>query len=193
MPTMTAPPPILRHGDTIASLIPTIDVYHVSVLKLSVSPNSGQAINILTTTHKVLNAMRDFDKTAQFRDTNNKIISLENFPSDKETFDTAFKTSERVGRNPQVMIGFTLQSARTFSHIKKTIFNKLVVLNAYIRPHLMSTWNSIDTVTVAHVHHRSPKFADLTEVRTDITPWIHNQSLLLQSNISQLCAMQFSH
>jgi hypothetical protein len=119
MSPMTPPPLILRHGDTIASLIPTIDVYHVSALKLSVSPKSSQAINILATTHKVLNAMRDFDKTAQFRDTNNKIISLENFPSDKEAFNTAFKTSERAGRNPQVMVGFTLQSAKTFPTSKR--------------------------------------------------------------------------
>jgi hypothetical protein len=155
MQTMTLPPPILRHGDTIASLKPTIDAYHVSVLKLSVSPKSGQAINILATTHKVLNAMRDFDKTAHFRDTNNKIVSLENVPSNKEAFDTTSKTSERAGRNPQVMVGFTLQSARTFSHIKKVIFNKLVGLSAFLRPHLMNMWNSIDTVSMAHVHHRT--------------------------------------
>jgi hypothetical protein len=43
-----------------------------------------------------------------------------------------------------------------------------VVLAAFIRPHLINTWNSIHTVTSAQVHHRSPKFSDLTEVRTDI-------------------------
>jgi hypothetical protein len=54
-----------------------------------------------------------------------------------------------------------------------------VVLSAFIRPHLMNTWNSIDTVTSAHVHHRSPKFADLTEVCINIadsfTRIIHTQ------------------
>jgi hypothetical protein len=119
MSTMSLPPPILRNGDTIASLIPMIDVYHVSVLKLSVSPKSGQAINILATTHKVLNAMRDFDKTAQFRDTNNKMNYIENFPSDKETFDTAFKTSERASRNPQVMVGLPSSQKKPFHTSKK--------------------------------------------------------------------------
>jgi hypothetical protein len=106
-----------RHGTTTASNNPAITVYYLSELKLAVAPVKGQAVNILKTTHQVLNAIHAYDTAAVFTDTNNKPIQLTKFPDSKETFDEAFKTHERSGRSPQVMIGFSLSSGKPLSAI----------------------------------------------------------------------------
>jgi hypothetical protein len=152
-------------------------VTYLSELKLAVAPVKGQAVNILKATHQVLNAIRDYDPSAVFTDTNNKPIQLTKFPYSKETFDEVFKTHERSGRSPQVMIGFSLRSGKPFSAIKKAILQRLQTLNAFLRPHLQNTWSKMDTVPVGHVHKRNPKFADLdeilVEIETTLTSVIH--------------------
>jgi hypothetical protein len=73
-----------RHGITIASNNSSDTVSYLSELKLAVAPVKRQAVNILKANHQVLNAIRDYDPSAVFTDTNNKPIQLTKFPDSKK-------------------------------------------------------------------------------------------------------------
>jgi hypothetical protein len=89
-----------RHGTTEPCNEKPNKWIYLSELKLAVAPVKGQAVNILKATHQVLNAIRNFDPSAVFTDTNNKLIQLTKFPDSKATFNEAFQTHERPGRSP---------------------------------------------------------------------------------------------
>jgi hypothetical protein len=70
-----------RHGTTATSNDPAITVYYLSELKLAVAPVKGQAVNILKTTHQVLNVIHDYDTAAVFTDTTSGEPILQHAPN----------------------------------------------------------------------------------------------------------------
>jgi hypothetical protein len=93
---------------------------------------------------------------------------MKEFPVDKETFDKAFRTIVPKGRNPQVIVGLTINSALLFGSIKSALLPLLRLQHVYMRPHLSTSWKSLDAIPIAHLHEIHPTFADLTQVKANL-------------------------
>jgi hypothetical protein len=84
-------------------------VIHTTHVRFAVAQKDATTtITIPSIMHKIMNKIRDHDNKAMFNDIGNNIISMEDFPVDKETFDKAFGTIVPKGRNPQVIVGLTI-------------------------------------------------------------------------------------
>jgi hypothetical protein len=111
-----------------------------------------------------LNSIRDYDNKAVFTDVICQPFTLETFPADKAKFDTSFGTVIKEGRNTQVIVGFTVKSMNTFGKIKQAIMPVLQRCNTFLRPHLSTTWEHLDTITIGHLHLVHPTFADADDL-----------------------------
>jgi hypothetical protein len=93
---------------------------------------------------------------------------MEEYPADKNTFDKAFGTVVPKGRNPQVVVGLTINSALLFGSIKSALLPLLRLQHVYMRPHLSTSWKSLDAIPIAHLHEIHPTFANLTQVKANL-------------------------
>jgi hypothetical protein len=116
--------------------------------------------------HKMLTSIRAVANKTVFTDVQKKPFTLETFPSDKATFDTAFGTVIKDGRSTKVIIGFTLTSNITFGKLKQAIMPVLQRCNTFMRPHLSTSWTRLDAITIGHLHLIHPTFADVNDLRS---------------------------
>jgi hypothetical protein len=119
-----------------------------------------QTLAVPATLHKILNSIRDFDNKAVFADVTRQPFTLQTFPADKAQFDISWGTIIKEGRTTQVIVGFTVKSLNTFGKIKQAIMPVLQRCNTFLRPHLSTTWEQLDTITIGHLHLVHPTFAD---------------------------------
>jgi hypothetical protein len=144
-------------------------VIHTTHVQFAIAQKDATStVPIPSIMHKIMNKIRDHDNKAMFNDIENKIISMEDFPVDKETFDKAFGTIVPKGCNPQVIAGLTINSALLFGSIKSALLPVLRLLHVYMRPHLSTSWKSLDAIPIAHLHEIHPTFADLTQVKANL-------------------------
>jgi hypothetical protein len=144
----------------------TIRISHV---RLSIAQTSiTKAVPIPSIMHKIMNKIRGIDNNAIFHDILDKPVSLEQFPVDKDAFDTAFGTIVPDRRNSQVIVGLTIHSTMNFGSIKSSLMPTLRHVNTFMRPHHSTSWTSLDAVPIAHFHEIHPSFADNTQVMTDL-------------------------
>jgi hypothetical protein len=119
MSTMTPPGPPARSHFADDPMHDTIAV-HISHVRLSIAQKAtGKTVPIPSILHKIMNKIRDIDQIAIYHDILGQPVSLEQFPVDKDTFDTAFGTFVPEGRNSQVIVGLTIHLTKTFGTIKK--------------------------------------------------------------------------
>jgi hypothetical protein len=123
----------------------------VSHVRVNVTQKDGnKTLSIPSTMHKIMNSLRDVDNKVTFEDIQRKPFSLATFPSDKATFDNSFGTVIKEGRSTQVILGFTIKSCSTLGSLKQAIMPVLQRLGTYMRPHLSTTWERLDTITIGH-------------------------------------------
>jgi hypothetical protein len=68
-------------------------VIHTTHVRFAIAQkDASNTVPIPSIMHKIMNKIRDHDNKAIFNDIENKIISMEEFPVDKEIFDKAFAT-----------------------------------------------------------------------------------------------------
>jgi hypothetical protein len=82
---------------------------------------ASNTVPIPSTMHRIMNKIRDHGNNAIFHDIENNIISMEDFPVEKESFDKAFGTIVPKGRNLQVIVGLTIDSKLLFGSIKSAL------------------------------------------------------------------------
>jgi hypothetical protein len=139
----------------------------VSHVRMTITQKEGvQTLAVPATVHKILTSIRDVDNNTVFTDVQKKPFTLENFPSDKATFDTAFGTVIKDGRSTKVIIGFTLTSDITFGKLKQAIMPVLQQCNTFMCPHLSTSWTRLDAITIGHLHLIHPTFADVDDLRS---------------------------
>jgi hypothetical protein len=166
MPTMTPnpskEPPPLYPSDPHAQAR-----FIVSHVRMTITQKEGvQTLAVPATVHKILTSIRAVDNKTVFTDVQKQPFTLENFPSDKATFDTAFGTVIKDGRSTKVIIGFTITSANTFGKLKQAIMPVLQRCNTFMRPHLSTSWTRLDAITIGHLHLIHPTFADVDDLRS---------------------------
>jgi hypothetical protein len=147
---------------------PTVVIHTTHVRFAIAQKDASNTVPIPSIMHKIMNKLRDHDNKATFNDIENKIISMEAFPVDKDKFDKAFGTIIPKGRNPQVLVGLTINSALLFGAIKTALLPVLRNQRVYMRPHLSTSWKSLDAIPIAHLHEIHPTFADFTQVKANL-------------------------
>jgi hypothetical protein len=144
-------------------------IIHTTQVRFSIAQKAASnTVPILSIMHKIMNKIRDHDNNTIFHDIENNIISMEDFPVKKESFDKAFGTIAPKGRNLQIIIGLTINSRLLFRSIKSVLLPLLRLQNVYMRPHLSTSWKSLDAIPIAHLHQLHPIFADLTQVKANL-------------------------
>jgi hypothetical protein len=139
------PPP----GATDVNASAKLNVSHV---RMNITKKEGvQTLAIPAIVHKILNAIQNLDTKAVFVDIGGKPISLQTFPSDRAQFDTSFGTVIKDGRSTQIILGFTVKSVQNFGTIKHSIMPILQRCNTFLRPHLSTSWEHLDTITIGHL------------------------------------------
>jgi hypothetical protein len=118
---------------------------------------------------QIMNKIRDIDNNVIFNDIKGNVISMENFPVDKDVFDKAFGTIIPNGRNPQVILGLTINSIVNFSPLKTGLLPILRNMNVFMRLHHSTSWKSLDAIPIAHVQDLHPSFADKTHLKAKLT------------------------
>jgi hypothetical protein len=89
----------------------------VSHVRMTITQKEGvQTLAVPATVHKMLTSIRAVDNKTVFTNVQKKPFTLENFPSDKATFDTAFGTIIKDGCSTKVIIGFMLWQTKTGDH-----------------------------------------------------------------------------
>jgi hypothetical protein len=145
-------------------------VIHTTHVRFSIAQKAeSNTVSIPSIMHKIMNKLRDHDNAVIFHDIEDNIISMENFPVEKTAFDKAFGTIVPKGRNLRVIVGLTIKSKLLFGTIKTTLLPLLRLQNVYMRPHLSTSWKSLDAIPIAHLHEIHPTFADLTQVKANLT------------------------
>jgi hypothetical protein len=92
---------------------------HISHVRLSIAQTSTtNPVPIPSIMHKIMNKIRDIDNNAIFHDILDKPVSLEQFPVEKDAFDTAFGTIVPDRRNSQVIVSLTIHSTMNFGSIR---------------------------------------------------------------------------
>jgi hypothetical protein len=168
MSTMTTPGPPARNHFADDPMHVTIAV-NISHVRLSIAQKATvKTVPIPSILHKIMNKIRDIDQTAIYHDILGQPVSLEQFPVDKDAFDTAFGTIVPEGRNSQVIVGLTIHSTKTFGTIKKGIMPTLRHMNTFMRPHHSTSWKTLDAIPIAHLHEFHPSFADTSKVKSDL-------------------------
>jgi hypothetical protein len=164
----------------------------VSHVRVNVTKKDGNKnLSIPSTMHKIMNPLRDVDNKVTFEDIQRKLFSLATFPSEKETFDNSFGTVIKEGRSTQVILGFTIKSSSTLGSLKQAIMPVLQRLGAYMRPHLSTTWECLDTITIGHLHLVHPTFADTDDLKKkDPTTPGHGHPYPRRPRISRQCVRQ---
>jgi hypothetical protein len=139
---------------------------HVSHVRFSiVQRDNTKTVPIPSILHKLMNKIRDIDNNTIFNDIEGNVVSMENFPVDKDVFDKAFGTVVPNGRNPQVILGLTINSTINFSPLKSALLPVLHNMNVFMRPHHSTSWKSLDAIPIAHIQEVRPSFADKTQVK----------------------------
>jgi hypothetical protein len=82
---------------------------------------------------------------------------MEQFLVEKDAFDKAFGTI--VPDN--------------FGTPKSAVMPTLRHVNTFMRPHNSTTWESLDAVSIAHLHKIHPSFADNTQAMTDLVEMLN--------------------
>jgi hypothetical protein len=138
----------------------------VSHVRVNVTQKDGnKTLSIPSTMHKIMNSLRDVDNKVTFEDIQRKPFSLATFPFNKATFDNSFGTVIKEGRSTEVILGFTIKSSSTLGSLKQAIMPVLQRLGTYMCPHLSTTWERIDTLTIGHLHLVHPTFADTDDLK----------------------------
>jgi hypothetical protein len=138
---------------------------------MTITQNEGvQTLAVRATVHKILTSIRAVDHKMMFTEVTNKPFTLETFPSDKAKFDASFSTVIKDGRSTKVILGFTITSATPFGKLKQAIMPVLQRCSTFMRPHLSTSWKSLNTITIGHLHLIHPTFAQ--------TGWIPSLSFL---------------
>jgi hypothetical protein len=144
-------------------------VIHSTHVRFSIAQKAeSNTVPIPSIMHKIMNKIRDHSNNAIFHDIENNIISMEDFPVEKETFDKVFGTIVPKGRNLQVIVGLTINSKLLFGYIKSALLPLRRLQNVYMRPHLSTSWKSLDAIPIAHLYEIHPTFADLTQVKANL-------------------------
>jgi hypothetical protein len=121
-----------------------------------------------------MNKIRDIDNNAIFNDIGGNVVSMENFPVDKDVFDKAFGTIVPNDRNPQVILGLTINSTINFSPLKSALLPPILHnMNVFMRPHHSTSWKSLDVIPIAHIQEVHPSFADKTHVKAMLLIMLH--------------------
>jgi hypothetical protein len=155
----------------------------VSHVRVNVTQKDGnKTLSIPSTMHKIMNSLRDVDNKVTFEDIQRKPFSLATFPSDKATFDNSFGTVIKEGRSTQVILGFTIKSSSTLGSLKQAIMPVLQRLGTYMRPHLSTTWERLDTITIGHLHLVHPTFADTNDLKTKMTQQLQDTVTCIQDD-----------
>ena len=76
---------------------------------------SGKECNIRMSSHSLMRSMVDLDKSTNFEGALGNEISLSTFDCDLEKFKKAFSLVSREGKNPEAVVGFEINSMRTWS------------------------------------------------------------------------------
>jgi hypothetical protein len=129
-----------------------------------------------------LTSIRAVDNKTVFTDVMNKPFTLETFPSDKAKFDASFGTVIKEGRTTKVILGFTITSATTFGKLKQAIMPVLQRCSTFMRPHLSTSWKSLDTITIGHLHLLHPTFADTDKLRRKMDQQLTDTAIRIRDN-----------
>jgi hypothetical protein len=149
-------------------------IMHVSHVRFSIAQRDNtKTVPIPSILHKIMNKIRDIDNNATFNDVKGKVVSMENFPVDKDVFDKAFGTIVPNSRNPQVILGLTINLTLIFSPLKSALLLILHNMNIFLRPHHSTSWKSLDAIPIAHIQEVHPSFADKTEVKAALLIMLH--------------------
>jgi hypothetical protein len=155
----------------------------ISHVRMTITQNEGvQTLAVPATVHKILTSIRAVDDKTVFTDVMNKPFTLETFPSDKAKFDASFGTVIKEGRTTKVILGFTITSATTFGKLKQAIMPVLQRCSTFMRPHLSTSWKSLDTITIGHLHLLHPTFADTDELRRKMDQQLTDTAIRLRDN-----------
>jgi hypothetical protein len=147
---------------------------HLSHVRFSIAQRDNtKTVLISSILHKIMNKIRNIDNNVTFNDIEGKVVSVKNFPVDKDVFDKAFGTIIRNGRNPQVIFGLTINSTLLFSPLKYALLPTLHNMNVFLRWHHSTSWKSLDAIPIAHIQEVHPSFADKTEVKTSLLVMLH--------------------
>jgi hypothetical protein len=157
--------------------------HNVSHVRMNITKKEEvQTLAIPAIVHKILNAIRDLDTKAVFEDIGGKPISLETFPSDRAQFDTSFGTVIKDGRSTQIILSFTVKSVQSFGTIKHSSMPILQRCNTFLCPHLSTSWERIDTITIGHLHLAHPTFADSNELALKMQIQLQETADRIQDN-----------
>jgi hypothetical protein len=75
-------------------------IIHTTHVRFSIAQKAeSNTVPIPSIMHKIMNKLRDHDNDAIFHDIEDNIISMENFPVEKATFDKAFGTIVPIGHS----------------------------------------------------------------------------------------------
>jgi hypothetical protein len=158
-------------------------VIHTTHVRFAIAQkDASNTVPIPSIMHKIMNKIRDHDNNAISNDIESNSISMEAFPVNKETIDKAFGIIVPKGCNLQVIVGLTINSKLIFGSIESALLPLLRLQNVYMRPHLSTSWKSLDAIPIAHLHEVHPTFADLTQVKTNLIAMLEKATEQAHSN-----------
>ena len=126
---------------------------------------TGNEFNIRMSLHSSMRSMVDLDKTTNFKDALGKEVSLSTFDYDQERFKEAFSLVTKGGKSPEAIAGFEINSMRTWSSYRNNLFATSKRFDAWLKPHKLNTWKSIDMMNAGHVMKQNARFADADELK----------------------------
>jgi hypothetical protein len=145
----------------------------VSHVRVNVTQKDGnKTLLIPSTMHKIMNSLRDVDNKVTFEDIQRKPLA---------TFDNSFGTVIKEGRSTQVILG-TIKSSSTLGSLKQAIMPVFQCLGTYMRPHLSTIWEPLDTITIGHLHLVHPTFADTDDLKTKMTQQLQDTVARIQDD-----------
>ena len=129
---------------------------------------ANKELNIRMTLHALMRRMVDAEKSTTFKDILGNEINLSTFDYDLEKFKEAFGLVSNGGKKPQAVVGFEINSPRTWSSYRYNMFETLKGYNAWLKPHKLETWNSIDMMNAGHVMKKNARFVDAEALKATL-------------------------
>jgi hypothetical protein len=151
----TAPSP-----DTVTSLL------HCSRTRVEF-PCTDSVSNAPCLLQKLLSTIVDKNPGTVFYSSDDTKIDIEDFPTDKASFDECFNTVITSERRKKIVVGFEIRSAQTFYVVKSSVLAFVKKHGIYLKRH-HAPLQTLDLVTVGWIHKLHPTFASLENLRTEI-------------------------
>jgi hypothetical protein len=117
--------------------------------------------------HSIFRRLVDSAGDIEFRDVNNTVVDLDNFPQDKSTFDTKFNTTVSDQRQRHILLVVELRSDKTFYALKQLVWSLLSKHNVFMKQHSLGL-HQVDVCSPGWLSRTNPTYHSKERTKDDI-------------------------